>query len=748
MSNLLIAKSEPQVSLQNHIEDGLKILKNLKFGFPKVVKLVKSKRFWELLEIAIILHDLGKGHPEFQKLLHGNDSNNWGGQRHELLSLPFVQALKSDILEWEKTLLIRVVAGHHKTFEVLEQKFIEKYEDISYEFEFEKIDQSEIFKLISNFGDYQFDKIIPQSPKNVIKTYKKETNYEEIQNAKDLLLMIGAFKHCDHLASAFVEKLEFIENKHFDFLNKKVKNPYSHQTQAAKSDGNIILTSPTGSGKTETALLWLQNQMNLYGQGRVFYILPFTASINAMYHRLGYEGFGEEKVGMLHGNLNAVLYKRFFEEEANIFDIKDKIKNLKETYKTAQTPIKVVTPFQLLKHLFGLKGFDKGIFEMSGSYFVFDEIHAYDATILAQIMVLLNYCTKELGINVLVMTATLPTFLKKLIASEISHYNEIKASQSLYLDFRRHKISTLKGSIGDHFDKIQNDLSNNIKVLVVCNTVSKAQEIFENLNIEDSILLHGGFNSEDRAIQEDKLKTKEPKLLVGTQAIEVSLDIDYDVIYTELAPFDALLQRFGRVNRKRLKTPCPCYIFDTRNDKDKFIYKDEEIMNRTMQVLLDLEAQNNGIVDESTLQEKIDYVYPDFTSKQKEAYDNVKNAFSFSISQLVPLQESKQQEDDFYKQFDGIKVLPIELISTYKKRLESFNFIGAELLKVQIRKNNFVRWKNDGVLQKDVHEFATPSGKTTIKFDFWVLDRKYNSRLGLLKDEAAERCNYIDEQIF
>ena len=68
-------------------------------------------------------------------------------------------------------------------------------------------------------------------------------------------------------------------------------------------------------------------------------------------------------------------------------------KNLIETYKTLVTPVKVTTPFQLLKHIFGLKGFEKGIFEWCGGYFIFDEIHAYNPAVFAQIKVLLEFAT-------------------------------------------------------------------------------------------------------------------------------------------------------------------------------------------------------------------------------------------------------------------------------------------------------------------------------------------------------------------
>ncbi|MBK6934594.1 MAG: hypothetical protein IPH17_05910 [Bacteroidales bacterium] len=72
--------------------------------------------------------------------------------------------------------------------------------------------------------------------------------------------------------------------------------------------------------------------------------------------------------------------------------------------------MKVATPFQLLKSIFGLKGFEKGIFEMSGGYFIFDEIHAYDPEVIAQIKVLLEFAINHLNVKVCLMTTTLLLF--------------------------------------------------------------------------------------------------------------------------------------------------------------------------------------------------------------------------------------------------------------------------------------------------------------------------------------------------
>ena len=98
------------------------------------------------------------------------------------------------------------------------------------------------------------------------------------------------------------------------------------------------------------------------------------------------------------------------------------------------------------------------------------------------------------------------------------------------------------------------------------NTVKRAQRLAERLSEEfsDSVeLLHSAFLSSSRTVKEQNLLTelgkegKRPhfKIVVGTQVLEQSLDIDFDVMITDLCPMDLLLQRIGRLQRHKRSRP-------------------------------------------------------------------------------------------------------------------------------------------------------------------------------------------------
>jgi len=334
----------------------------------------------------------------------------------------------------------------------------------------------------------------------------------------------------------------------------------------------------------------------------------------------------------------------------------------------------------------------------------------------------------------------LPKFLRKEIEKVLGNYNSINANNGLYQQFKRHRIIIKSGLIENNIEEIQHKLNENKKVLIVCNTVKQAQFIYKSLNSQNKVLLHSSFNANDRNKKENELFSEKVKLLVGTQAIEVSLDIDFDLIYSEPAPLDALIQRFGRVNRKREKGICDCFVFEERNKADKFIYRNENVILRTIQVLKERQNINNGEIQEANLQEMIDFVYSEWDKKDKEDFDNIYNLLKFSVeNELKPFIYNIKREEDFYRQFDGIKVLPVKSLSEYEKLLSENKFVKAESLKVQISEKRFLTLihKNSISDEKTVVEIL--KDKTILKEYFVkVIMKKYDSELGLLIDEDEE----------
>lgn len=771
----VLAKSGPPISLKQHIDECLLVYESLRKAFGRL-PVGNPDRFWKLVRLGIIFHDLGKSHSEFQKMLLGKRAN-WYHQRHELFSVPFVEQL--DLPEAEKLILKLIVAGHHKDFNFLFDHIQHGYKSgedlfsfsedgkLEWDEETQKLNHQFVRSFLKEY-DVPFKTSTLTLPLQLVKDYSRNPTSSGNMNFQELLMAAGALKQCDHSASAGIFKVNVLEEKHFNFLYDTKWSPYFHQKRASEINGNIVLTAPTGSGKTEASLIWLHKQMKENGQGRTFYILPFTASINAMFERLDEKMQGNNEIaGVVHGKLAEYIESRFGEETYSWQNEKLKYE-LKDSFRALVPPLKVATPFQLLKSIFGLKGFEKGIFEMSGGYFIFDEIHAYDPEVTAQIKVLIEFATKFLNVKVCLMTATLPTFLKKEFTNAIGEYTEINADAELYQSFIRHRIKVADGLLSEHIEDIQQRLNAGDKVLVVSNTVKQAQCIYNSLNTSKKVLLHSAFNGVDRNKKEAELMSDEAKLLVGTQAIEVSLDIDYDVIFTEPAPLDALLQRFGRVNRHRkfipdrvwnpvrdekpdigqfqYRPPCDCIVFSERNDVDKYIYKNEKVITETLNALKTIQSKNSGVVAENELQFYIDQVYPKWSEKDKEDFDRVYNHLKTDVwEHLAPFIYDSHREEEFEKQFDGIKVLPSILKKEYQELLEANKFIKAESLKVSITKQRFASLiTNDGI-HRDVSAFQLLRKEEIKEQSYYLIDRRYDDELGLQLD--VEERN-IEAMIF
>ena len=196
----------------------------------------------------------------------------------------------------------------------------------------------------------------------------------------------------------------------------------------------------------------------------------------------------------------------------------------------------------------------------------------------------------------------MPLFLKRMVTEALGELTHVEVPPAERDRFTRHRVRLLEGNIHAAIPQIEEHLTEGKRALVVCNTVRHAQTVFEELQFvaRNAKLLHSRFILRDRERIEKELGDAD--LLVGTQAVEVSLDIDFDILFTEPAPIDALIQRFGRVNRKRQKGICDVCICREGGENDGFIYSTERVQ-RTLQAFAPVD-----ILHESEIQNLIDTV--------------------------------------------------------------------------------------------------------------------------------------------
>jgi CRISPR-associated endonuclease/helicase Cas3 len=339
----------------------------------------------------------------------------------------------------------------------------------------------------------------------------------------------------------------------------------------------------------------------------VFYTLPFQASINAMYNRIKNDlKDTDADVRLLHASSSIKVEKGGFTE--------------KILQRHIGASVKILTPHQMASLVFGTKGYEALIVDLKDCDVILDEIHTYSETTQAIVLKIVEILC-SLNCRVHIGTATMPAILYNRLIEILggkSNVYEVCLPDEVLDTFDRHIIH--KETVFESLNPILEEaIKEHKKILIVSNQVQRAQSLFENLaNAYPQVkmmLVHSRFKRGQRSQLEDDLrniynKSKEACIVVSTQVVEVSLDISFDLMITECAPIDALIQRFGRINRVRTKDTIgnykPIYVLAPPDDKNEAKPYEPELLNRTYDVL-----PNNGLMKETENQQKIDLVYPD-----------------------------------------------------------------------------------------------------------------------------------------
>ncbi|MBS7630099.1 CRISPR-associated helicase Cas3' [Candidatus Bathyarchaeota archaeon] len=326
------------------------------------------------------------------------------------------------------------------------------------------------------------------------------------------------------------------------------QEPYKHQLEASEillKGKPVVIRAPCGSGKTEACVFPFLLGRGEYLPRRLIYSLPTRSLVEDIASRL------EDRLKKL--NFNVSLSRQhgadskdpFFRENIIITTIDQTV----GAYYS--------TPLSLPTYLGNIPSG-----AAVSSLLCFDEVHTYDHELGLKTMIILVERALKLELPFVVMSATLPdSFLEWFKENGVS----ILRADDENIPTRKERNVILKWH--DHrltVEDIVEAFQNYKKVIVVCNTVVKAQEIYSDLNDDKVHLLHSRFTAEDRKKNEknviDAFKNNDSAYLITTQVCEVGLDISCDLMLTELAPPDALIQRIGRCARKGGKGKV--YVYD------------------------------------------------------------------------------------------------------------------------------------------------------------------------------------------
>jgi len=641
----------------------------------KYLRLANSKDrhvFFKNLAKAIIIHDLGKISLDFQRRLYTQEkipSELWELLKesqgvktygeHEIFSLLWSFALLGKSSE-DAMIRTAVLLHHYNEFFSQEEPRITKMlesdnsNELKYlEFLLSKRDELETLLMAyfgvikdkfskTNFIVEAVDDLVDSLNFSRLELLKKQMetfgsdpsrefpiyNPREQRDQKtdvDFLVFLGMLRRCDYSSSGDFDVeitgdlgviFDDVDSKIEERIKKKAGNAFKGLWQGGllrKHDYDYLaVIAPTGSGKTELAVLWARER------GKLIYTLPLRVALNDLYKRLSKEYFDEEHVGLLH----STAFMEYVEGSGKEVDVGKKV----NAASLLAMPVMLSTPDQVFLTGLNYYGADKVISVYPESAIVVDEVQAYTPEMVAVFLRTLDLITQAGG-RILIITATLPPHIRWFISGFTGDdakklgINIDKLSKPLFnfkvvdvaeefkgreedvknLKVKRHKLEVRNEKMFEYatengksspkvepeaFEIIQERLeefnNNGLKaVMIVVNNVKKAIELCKSFtemdngerteakeikcgrwNNWDIYLLHSRLPEKRKQIIIGKIKKildeyKEnrkidrPILLITTQVVEASVDVDFDAMITEISPIDSQIQRWGRVYRNR-----------------------------------------------------------------------------------------------------------------------------------------------------------------------------------------------------
>lgn len=398
------------------------------------------------------------------------------------------------------------------------------------------------------------------------------------------------------------QMLDFAFEKVFPFQPNDTQREIMAALKQASLPALAIIEAPMGLGKTEAAFAAYADWAKQSQAAGVYIAMPTTATSNQMHDRtkLFLSTQMGETITPLLVHSQALL--RNLPEQDDPVEEDDGDAAAAQAWflprkKSLLAPYGVGTVDQALMSVLQTKHFFVRLLGLSHKVVIFDEVHAYDAY-MSELFERLLMWLRAVDASVIVLSATLPEKTRrKLVAAYVGDKKvppacsyprltvagadgKVDAISLTPPPAKTLRYAWLPRDVDAVVEKLREKLSDGGCAAVICNTVTRAQEVFQaikNLQEEEKlcdddnlILFHARFpmawreEIEEKVLrkfgpgsEKDKSNPDRPQraIVVATQVIEQSLDLDFDVMISELAPVDLLLQRSGRLHRHKVNDP-------------------------------------------------------------------------------------------------------------------------------------------------------------------------------------------------
>lgn len=427
-----------------------------------------------------------------------------------------------------------------------------------------------------------------------------EKTIEEYWNENAIPAANDAIKKAGILPS----KVSMYTNSHDLFPYIKTATPLQDlcdSISVSKEPQLFILEDVTGAGKTEASLILAKRLLSTCDYNGLFIGLPTMATANGMYERVSsfyrkiFETNSKPSLILAHSakdlsdNFRQTIISENIPKDLSYTQDEESASALCSAWladtskKSTLADVSVGTIDQALISILLSKFQSLRLYGLFNKVLIFDEIHAYDEYMNELIETILKFHA-QVGGSIILLSATIPKKLKtRFIGAFLNTSTEdVKLSKDNYplltqcekrgiIELDVNTREEVKRSVKvrfiheskDVYALIQNSVSDGNCICWIRNTISDSITAYEHVRIiygdENVVLFHARFAMGDRLdIENDILKRfgkesdnqdRTGKVVIATQVVEQSLDLDFDVMITDLAPIDLLIQRAGRLHR-------------------------------------------------------------------------------------------------------------------------------------------------------------------------------------------------------